>query len=88
MTTCEALCASIAGGVGTLPLPADTDRIWAAVRKFVKEPSALLMVLRRTKEKAGESPGAFLCPGRHNRPQCGRFRETEAGAFSERQNCD
>ena len=30
---------------------------------------------RGTEERAGESPDAFLRPGSHNHPQCGRFRE-------------
>ena len=52
MTACEALCAPIAGGVGnTLPQSAtDFGPLFADLRK---DPSALLMALRRTKEKAG-----------------------------------
>ena len=52
MTACEPLCAPLAGGVETLPLPGGFEPVWAAVRRFVKGASALLLALRRTKEKA------------------------------------
>ena len=36
----------------------------------------------RGRRGAGESPGAFVRPGSHIRPQCGRFRGFEVGAVS------
>ena len=51
MTACDGLCAPLAGGVGP-PLPGGFEPVWAAVRRFVKGASALLLALRRTKEKA------------------------------------
>ena len=37
MTACEPLCAPITGGAESLPLPADRDRIWAAVPPLWRE---------------------------------------------------
>ena len=39
MTACEPLCAPITGGAESLPLPADRDRIWAAVPPLGREDS-------------------------------------------------
>ena len=39
MTACEPLCAPITGGAESLPLPADRDRIWAAVPPLWREDS-------------------------------------------------
>ena len=68
VTACEGLCASISGGAETLPLPAVSGRIWPVVPPLWRRPirgiCRPVTDLRRTKEKAGESPGAFMAPGR------------------------
>ena len=68
VTACEPLCASISGGAETLPLPAVSGRIWPVVSPLWRRPirgiCRPVTDLRRTKGKAGESPGAFMAPGR------------------------
>ena len=63
-------------GAGQAPAPpgafnADLARFWARLRDG-----------GHGGRGAGESPGAFVRPGSHNHPQCGRFRGFEVGAVS------
>ena len=69
MTACGPLCAPITGGVAPLPLPADTGRIWAAVRALVEDVSEALGPFpgdeRKSRIKTGVAGGAS---GRSLRP--------------------
>ncbi|ERK68467.1 hypothetical protein HMPREF1546_00093 [Oscillibacter sp. KLE 1745] len=63
-------------GQGRVPAPSrDLERIWPDFGPgFGTEATE--------GRRAGESPGAFVSPGSHNHPQCGRFRGFEVGAVS------
>lgn len=83
MTACEPLCAPITGGAESLPLPADRDRIWAAVPPLWREDSPHSGFFTGDERKSGgrkkkqEKALALLWRlGGHFRPQCGRFPET------------
>ena len=62
MTACEPLCSPIAGGAGTLPLPADRDRIWAAVPPLWREdfphPGLFAEDNKKSRIKTGVAVGA------------------------------
>ena len=65
VTACGPLCGPMTGGAESLPLPAGFRPVWAGCgRRCGTRLPALLERNRRTKGKAGESPGAFVAPGR------------------------
>ena len=69
MTACEPLCSPIARGAGTLSLPADRGRIWAAVPPLWREgfphPRLFAEDEKKSRINAGVAGGAS---GRSLRP--------------------
>ena len=63
MTACEPLCGPIAGGAESLPLPAVSSRIWAAVPHLWREDSPYPGLFAEDEKKsrinAGVAGGAF-----------------------------
>ena len=59
MTACEPLCAPITGGAESLPLPADRDRIWAAVPPLWREDSPHSGFFTGDERKSRRKPWRF-----------------------------
>ena len=75
MTFCEPLCAPITGGAGALPLPADRDRIWAAVPPLWREDFPHPGLFAEDKKKSRIKAGVASVPClEYNCPQCGQLR--------------
>lgn len=72
---CEALCALLAGRAESLP----HRGIWSGFGPISGQASGR----GHGRDEEQEKPlGAFVRPGSHIRPQCGRFRGFEVGAVS------
>ena len=72
---CEGLCALLRGRAESLPHLGLSRRIWPDFGQGSGTEAA-------GGRGAGETPGAFVRPGSHIRPQCGRFRGFGVGAVS------